>query len=377
MAGLYFHIPFCKQACYYCDFHFSTNQEVKAEMVKALVKELHLQKDFLNGEVINTVYFGGGTPSLLKCEELHSLLDAVRNLHQLNSTAEITLEANPDDLTDDTLTKVKQVGINRLSIGIQTFHNDLLKFMNRAHDSATALQAIQSARKAGFDNISIDLIYAIPGQDDVRWKEDIQQALLVNPEHLSCYSLTIEEKTVFGKWSAIGKLKTIEDDVAAYQLEVLMDTLSAAGYEHYEISNFAKPGFYSRHNSSYWKQKKYLGIGPSAHSYNGSIRQFNIANNHLYLKSIQKNEIPAEKEQLTMENKINEYILTTLRTQWGTDLTKLKQEFNVDLLQQNSAYIQQLIERDQATLANSVLILTRKGKLLADKIASDLFVEKK
>ncbi|MBX2955683.1 MAG: radical SAM family heme chaperone HemW [Cyclobacteriaceae bacterium] len=377
MAGLYFHIPFCKQACYYCDFHFSTNQEVRAEMVKALVKELHLQKDFLNGEVINTVYIGGGTPSLLKCEELHSLLDAVRNLHQLNSTAEITLEANPDDLTDDTLTKVKQVGINRLSIGVQTFHNDLLKFMNRAHDSATALQAIQSARKAGFDNISIDLIYAITGQDDVRWKEDIQQALEVNPEHLSCYSLTIEEKTVFGKWSAIGKLKTVEDDVAAYQLEVLMGTLSAAGYEHYEISNFAKPGFYSRHNSSYWKQQKYLGIGPSAHSYNGSIRQFNIANNHLYLKSIQKNEIPAEKEVLTIENKINEYILTTLRTQWGTDLTKLKQEFNVDLLQQNSAYIQQLIERDQAILANGVLILTRKGKLLADKLASDLFVEKK
>ncbi|MBL7843951.1 MAG: radical SAM family heme chaperone HemW [Cyclobacteriaceae bacterium] len=377
MAGLYFHIPFCKQACYYCDFHFSTNQEVRAEMVKALVKELHLQKDFLNGEVINTVYIGGGTPSLLKFEELHSLLDAVRNLHQLNSTAEITLEANPDDLTDDTLTKVKQVGINRLSIGIQTFHNDLLKFMNRAHDSATALQAIQSARKAGFDNISIDLIYAIPGQDDVRWKEDIQQALEVNPEHLSCYSLTIEEKTVFGKWSAIGKLKTVEDDVAAYLLEVLMGTLSAAGYEHYEISNFAKPGFYSRHNSSYWKQQKYLGIGPSAHSYNGSIRQFNIANNHLYLKSIQKNEIPAEKEVLTIENKINEYILTTLRTQWGTDLTKLKQEFNVDLLQQNSAYIQQLIERDQAILANGVLILTRKGKLLADKLASDLFVEKK
>lgn len=376
MAGLYFHIPFCKQACYYCDFHFSTNQELKTEMVKALVKELQFQKDFLNGEVINTVYFGGGTPSLLKSDELYSLLSTLRKLHQLNPTAEITLEANPDDLTDVTVNELNQVGINRLSIGIQTFHNDLLSYLNRAHDSAKAIQAVRSARKAGFDNISIDLIYAIPGQDEAKWKEDIRQALIVNPEHLSCYSLTIEEKTVFGKWSAAGKLKTIEDDVAAYQLEVLMDMLNEAGYEHYEISNFAKPGFYSRHNSSYWKQEKYLGIGPSAHSYNGLIRQFNISNNHLYIKSIQKNEVPAEKEVLSTENKINEYILTTLRTQWGTDLTKLKQEFNLDLLQQNSLYIQQLLERDLAVLNHTVLTLTRKGKLLADKIASDLFVEK-
>lgn len=377
MAGLYFHIPFCKQACYYCDFHFSTNQELKGELVKALVKELHLQKDFLNDEVINTVYFGGGTPSLLKREELQTLLNTIRELHRLNPSAEITLEANPDDLNDETLAELKQAGINRLSIGMQTFHNDLLRFMNRAHDAATAIQVMHNARQTGFDNISIDLIYAIPGQDNTRWEEDIRQALALNPEHLSCYSLTIEEKTVFGKWSAIGKLKMVEDDMAAHQLDVLMNALDKAGYMHYEISNFAKPGFYSRHNSSYWKQEKYLGIGPSAHSFDGVIRQFNVANNHVYIKAITKNEIPAEKEILTIENKINEYILTTLRTQWGTDFSRLKQDFNMDLLEQNSAYIQQLVERDLALLTKSVLTLTRKGKLLADKIASDLFVEKK
>lgn len=350
---------------------------MKGELVKALVKELHLQKDFLNDEVINTVYFGGGTPSLLKREELQTLLNTIRELHHLNPSAEITLEANPDDLNDETLAELKQAGINRLSIGMQTFHNDLLRFMNRAHDAATAIQVMHNARKTGFDNISIDLIYAIPGQDNTRWEEDIRQALALNPEHLSCYSLTIEEKTVFGKWSATGKLKMVEDDIAAHQLDVLMNTLDKAGYMHYEISNFAKPGFYSRHNSSYWRQEKYLGIGPSAHSYDGVIRQFNVANNHVYIKAISKNEIPAEKEILTIENKINEYILTTLRTQWGTDFSRLKQDFNMDLLEQNSAYIQQLVERDLALLTISVLTLTRKGKLLADKIASDLFVEKK
>ena len=346
-------------------------------MVRAMEKELHLQKDFLQNEPIKTIYFGGGTPSLLKGDELQSVLRTVQELHVLNPPTEITLEANPDDLTPEALHAFSLAGINRLSIGIQTFHDDLLKFMNRAHDSATAINAVDLARKAGFDNISIDLIYAIPGQNNSRWEKDIEQALLLKPEHLSCYSLTIEDKTVFGKWSAAGKLKTVEDDAAAHQLEMLMNHLQTAGYEHYEVSNFARPGFHSRHNSSYWKQEKYLGIGPSAHSYNGVIRQFNINNNHLYLKSIQQNKIPAEREVLTTEDKINEYILTTLRTHWGTDLNRLHQDYSVNILQKNSVYIHELVERDLASLTNNVLTLTRKGKLLADKIASDLFVEKK
>lgn len=346
-------------------------------MVEALKKELQQQQHFLRGESVNTIYFGGGTPSLLSQEELSSLLLTLKELFPVDAKAEITLEANPDDLTEKYLTQLKQVGINRLSIGIQTFHNDLLTFMNRAHDAETAVQIFGYARAAGFDNISIDLIYAIPGQDNDRWQQDIEQALLLKPEHISCYSLTIEAKTVFGKWSSVGKLKIVEDDLAAHQFEMLMHALGKAGYEHYEISNFAQPGFQSRHNSSYWKQENYLGIGPSAHSYNGVTRQFNISNNHLYLKAIAQNVVPAQKETLTAEDKINEYILTTLRTQWGTDLAYLKQNHNHNILENNSAYIQQIIAQGMALLNRDVLVLTRKGKLVADKIAADLFVDKK
>jgi oxygen-independent coproporphyrinogen III oxidase len=374
MAGLYLHIPFCKQACFYCDFHFSTNQQLKAEMVNALATEIHLQKDFLKGEEIQTIYFGGGTPSLLTEKELHQLLETIYTHHAVATQAEITLEANPDDLSEKNLALFKKSGITRLSIGIQTFQDDLLKFLNRVHQATTALTTFYHAREAGFDNISTDLIYAIPGLDDSRWLQDIHQTIALNPEHISCYSLTIEEKTAFGKWLRSGKLKPVDEETAARQLEMLMDALEQAGYEHYEVSNFSKAGFHSRHNSSYWKQEKYLGVGPSAHSYNRSIRQYNINNNHLYLKAIQQGEVPAEVETLTPENKINEYILTTLRTHWGTDLTVLLQDYQHDLWQQNRLYIQQLIDTGLATFQNNVLILTRKGKLLADKIASDLFV---
>jgi oxygen-independent coproporphyrinogen III oxidase len=374
MAGVYLHIPFCKQACYYCDFHFSTNHEVKAEMAHALAIEIGLQKDFLNREEIQTIYFGGGTPSLLTEKELYQLLETIHKHHPVSAQTEITLEANPDDLFKKNLALFKKSGITRLSIGIQSFQNDLLKFLNRVHQSTTALTTFYHAREAGFDNISMDLMYAIPGLDDSRWLQDIHQTIELNPEHISCYSLTIEEKTAFGKWLHSGKLKPVDEETAARQLEILMDTLEQAGYEHYEVSNFSKPGFHSRHNSNYWKQEKYLGIGPSAHSYNRNIRQYNINNNHLYLKAIQRGQVPAEVETLTPENKINEYILTTLRTHWGTDFGVLLQQHQYDLHQANRAYIQQLIDAGLATLYQKVLTLTRSGKLLADKIASDLFV---
>ncbi|MBX2961089.1 MAG: radical SAM family heme chaperone HemW [Cyclobacteriaceae bacterium] len=377
MAGLYFHIPFCKQACYYCDFHFSTNQQIKSTLVEALVRELTLQQNFLADETIHTIYFGGGTPSILTKEEIEMLLSAAKEYYPVHPDAEITLEANPDDLDEGKLADLKRAGINRLSIGIQTFHNDLLRFMNRAHNAATALNAFQNARKVDFNNISIDLIYAIPGETEEQWLEDIRQVIELQPEHVSCYSLTVEEKTVFGKWSTAGKLNVVEDDLAAQQLELLMDELDRAGYEHYEISNFAKPGYYSRHNSSYWRQQNYLGIGPSAHSYNGAIRQFNISNNHLYVKAIEQNNVPAQTEVLTTENKINEYILTTLRTHWGTNLDYLKQHHNIDLLKENSVYLDQLFEKGLVVLNQNVLTLTRKGKLMADRIASDLFVVEK
>lgn len=342
-------------------------------MVEGIMKELLLQQNYLEGDHIHTIYLGGGTPSLLNRSDLSSILDVIRSTQTVISP-EITLEANPDDLTLNKLEELLQVGINRLSIGIQSFHPSQLTFLHRTHDASAALKCVHQAQKVGFKNISLDLIYAIPGESEAMWLEDIQQAIDLKPEHLSCYSLTIEEKTVFGRWSAAGKLKSVEDEISARHLEILMDELGQVGYEHYEISNFALPGFYSKHNSSYWKQEKYLGVGPSAHSFNGMSRQFNIANNYLYLKALQKGIVPCEKEELSTENKINEYILTTLRTSWGTDLQKLKTEFGHDMLAKNSDYLSKIINTDLVTLKADKLRLTQKGKLLADKISSDLFV---
>lgn len=343
-------------------------------MVVCLQHEIQLQKSFLNGEEIQTIYFGGGTPSILSERHLNNLLSEIHKNFTVNQAAEITLEANPDDLAKENLSAFKNAGINRLSIGIQSFQNDLLRFLNRAHNAAYALSSFQHARDIGFSNISIDLIYAIPGLTYLRWQKDIDQAVDLEPEHMSCYSLTIEKKTAFGKWASSGKLIPVDDDTAARQLEQLMDSLEANGYEHYEISNFSKPGMHSRHNSSYWRQEKYLGIGPSAHSYDKRIRQFNVANNALYQKAIRNGQIPAEVETLSAADTINEYLLTTLRTKWGTDLGFLKNEYHHNLNEQNKMYIQQLLEMNLAKLDADILTLTRKGKLLADKIASDLFV---
>jgi oxygen-independent coproporphyrinogen-3 oxidase len=376
MAGIYFHIPFCKQACHYCDFHFSTNQEKKGEMVDALVRELELQKTYLGGEPVETVYFGGGTPSLLSVAEIETLLQAVAKNFTQVPTGEITLEANPDDLHAEKLVDLRAAGINRLSIGIQSFDDQVLHFLHRAHSASAAQQCLEQARAADFDNISLDLIYAIPGQPVETWRENILRALSFAPEHISSYSLTIEEKTAFGKWAATGKLKAVEDDLAAAQLEMLVEMLDTAGYEQYEVSNFARPGYYSRHNSSYWQQKKYLGIGPSAHSYDGQSRQYNVANNHLYLRGLHEDKIPFTHEALTPEDVINDYLLTTLRTAWGTDLRKLRQEFQYDLQALHGPYLDTLCAESLAIVSGDTLRLTRRGKMLADKIAADLFATK-
>jgi oxygen-independent coproporphyrinogen-3 oxidase len=375
MAGLYLHIPFCKQACHYCDFHFSTIQDNQGSLVECLCKEIDIQKHYLGGAVLETIYFGGGTPSLLSEAELNKILESINKNFSVAEGAEITLEANPDDLILKNLQMLKRNGINRLSIGIQSFDNEILKFINRAHSSKQAIECMKSAREIGFTNISIDLIYAIPNQNDNRWKENIEEAIALSPEHFSAYSLTIEEKTVFGNWLKKGKLKSEKDEVAAVQMEILIDLLNGAGYEHYEISNFAKPGFYSSHNTSYWKQKKYLGVGPSAHSYNGNTRQFNISNNALYIRSLGKNQVPFELEILSRANKINEYLLTSLRTTWGCDVAYLLQEFKFDLLEEKKKELDQFHALEFFEKMENQLILTRKGKLLADKIASDLFVD--
>lgn len=373
MAGIYIHIPFCRQACYYCDFHFSVNQQPRTELVAAISRELHLQKDYLQNEPIETIYLGGGTPSLLTAAEINSIMDTIRSTHRLSENAEVTLEANPDDLTSAALRAFREAGINRLSIGIQTFHDGQLKSLNRIHDGAVARKSFLEAREAGFNNISIDLMYSLPGETAEDWMDDITQAISLNPEHISCYSLTIEEKTVFGKWAVSGKLIPEPDEVSAQHLELLMKELARAGYEHYEISNFCKPGFHSNHNSSYWRGVTYLGVGPSAHSFHGESRQHNVSNNARYIKSIQAGIIPFEREILSRENKINEYILTSLRTSWGIDLEILKNLHGYDLRTENADYLSQLMSKQLVTLENSILKLTRTGKLLADKISSDLF----
>jgi oxygen-independent coproporphyrinogen III oxidase len=374
MAGIYLHIPFCKQACYYCDFYFSTNQELRGEMTDAMIRELHIQKSYLGGENVTTIYFGGGTPSVLSEAEISNLLRSIRALFPVSFGAEITVEANPDDLTPEKLNAFAAAGINRLSIGIQSFHDSELRFMNRAHSGVDAIRSVNDARNAGFKNISIDLIYGMIDQSLEKWKATIATTLHLAPEHISAYSLTIEEKTVFGKWAKQGKLKALSDDLSAEHLTVLIDSLERAGYEQYEVSNFARPGFISRHNSNYWKNEKYLGIGPSAHSFDLETRQFNIANNALYLGAIKAGKVPFQKEALTAEDRINDYILTGLRTKWGIDLKKLSLEFNDNLIDRCSPYIQHLMTAGLAERLEDTLILTRAGKMLADKIAVDLFL---
>ncbi len=374
MAGIYIHIPFCKQACHYCDFHFSTNTEIRSELVQALVTEMHLQKNYPGQETINTIYLGGGTPSLLTPEELALLFETIHSLFAVADDCEITLEANPDDLSYPYLRMLKQLGVNRLSIGIQTFHDNVLQYLNRSHNSTTAFQSVANARKAGFDNISIDLIYAIPVQSLEAWRRNIIHAVTIAPEHISAYSLTIEKQTVFGRWADKGKIKSESDEAAASQMEILIDELALNNYIQYEVSNFCRPGYESKHNSSYWKQEKYLGIGPSAHSFNGVSRQYNISNNHRYVLAISEQKVPFEFEQLSDADKVNEYLMTGLRTTWGVSLARLKNEYGVDLLTDQKKLVEELLHRKLAVIEKDIFVLTRSGRLLADKISSDLFL---
>jgi oxygen-independent coproporphyrinogen-3 oxidase len=374
MAGIYIHIPFCKQACHYCDFHFSTNTSLKRDVLQAVKEEIRLQKDYLENEDVQTVYFGGGTPSILNAAELEDILQAVFKTHAVSPDAEITLETNPDDLTLTKLKEFQSLGINRLSIGIQCFEDEILKYLNRVHTAGTAIRSVELAFAAGFQNISLDLIYAMPGLSAKAWQRNLNIALQLNPQHLSAYSLTIEEKTTFGNWVNKGTLKAVDETLAAEQQEMLIATLTSSGYRQYEISNFALPGYESRHNSSYWRGDKYLGIGPSAHSYNGVTRQHNVSNNYGYLRSVREGKVPAEVEVLKREELINEYILTTLRTDKGCNLQILKQKFGCDVLYVQGKYLEELERQGLVVLEHEYLKLTAAGRLLADKISGDLFL---
>lgn len=376
MSGLYIHIPFCKQACHYCDFHFSTNLQTKQSLIEAICKEIHLQKNYLgNKATLQTIYFGGGTPSLLSESELDSIFQTIYTYFTVAPQAEITLEANPDDLTAKKLSLLQQSPVNRLSIGTQSFYEPHLQYMNRAHQAQEAIDSIKQAQDAGFSNISIDLIYGIPHADHSIWENDLQTAINLQIQHISAYCLTIEPGTAFGNWLQKGKIKQVEEEFSIEQFSILINTLAAAGFEQYEISNFALPDYYSKHNSNYWRKQKYVGIGPSAHSYDGKTRQYNVSNNIKYIKSIESNAIPATLEVLSVPDQVNEYILTSLRTKWGCNLKEIEILHNIDLQEKNTHYIKTILEKKLVTLENHILKLTPSGKLLADQIASDLFIE--
>ncbi|MFL9845497.1 radical SAM family heme chaperone HemW [Flavobacterium rhizosphaerae] len=372
MAGIYIHIPFCRQACHYCDFHFSTSMKKKDEMMEMLAREIALRKNELNGEVVETIYFGGGTPSVLSNEQVNLLVDAVYQNHTVIENPEITLEANPDDLSANRIAQLSHSPVNRLSIGVQSFFEEDLKLMNRAHNAQQAEACLTEAVKY-FDNITLDLIYGIPGMSNNRWLQNVEKALAFGIPHISSYALTVEPKTALNTMVQKGIIAAPSDAVAHEQFLLLADRLGQEGFVHYELSNFGKLGYFSKNNTAYWLGKKYIGIGPSAHSYNGTHRSWNVANNALYLKALAEDKLPRETEELSIANRYNEYVMTGLRTIWGVDAKRVKDDFGVKysdyLLKEATPFVAQGL----LNFENNILTTTRAGKFLADGIASDLF----
>lgn len=372
-GAIYIHIPFCKQACYYCDFHFSTTLKKKDLMVASIIKELEIRKDEFKNTTVETIYFGGGTPSLLTKDELQSIIDKIYKYYKIASNPEITLEANPDDLSKEKIKALSKSPINRLSIGIQSFFEDDLKLMNRAHNAKEAKACLKEAVKY-FENISIDLIYGIPEMSHERWLQNIETALQFNIPHISSYALTVEPKTALSKFISKGIIENIDDDRAQAQFLILLEKLNDADFIHYELSNFGKAGFFSKNNSAYWQGKSYLGIGPSAHSFNGAQRSWNIRNNSIYINSIQNNTLPNEIETLTKTDAYNEYIMTGLRTIWGVSLTKVEVDFGKSYKKYLLQQAQKHIVEHLLYLDDDKLLVTKNGKFLSDGIASDLFM---
>lgn len=374
MAGIYLHIPFCKQQCTYCDFHFSTTFDVyRDEMLSTISTELSARVDYLEQKPIRTIYFGGGTPSILKKEEIAKLLDTVHSKFKVESDAEISLEANPDDISIDSLREWKELGINRLSIGLQSFKAADLEWMNRAHSVEEAQNCVRLAQSEGFDNLTVDLIYGLPNLTMEEWRDHIQTVIDFDVPHISAYCLTVEEKTALHKMVTAGKIDSVSDDVQSEQFIMLLEMLEANGYAQYEISNFSKRGYESKHNGNYWKGEWYLGVGPSAHSFNGTSRRWNVANNRRYMKALTEEVEYSETEVLSAENQFNERILTGLRTIAGVNLDEL------DAISVPPAAffdkVESFIRSKWMTQEKGVISLTKEGRLRADYIASELFLE--
>ncbi|NGM62415.1 radical SAM family heme chaperone HemW [Sphingobacterium sp. SGG-5] len=370
---IYLHIPFCKQACHYCDFHFSTSLKYKDELLAAMHKEIELRSDYLEDRSVQSIYFGGGTPSILQPEEIQKLIDSIAIRFDVTPDAEITLEANPDDLDIHQVKALRATPINRFSIGIQSFYEEDLRWMNRAHNAQDADASIKRVQDAGFANITCDLIYGYPLLTNEKWATNMSKLIELQVPHVSSYAMTVEKRTALDHFIRQGKTSPMDDEQSAEQMLMLIETLTGNGFEHYEISNFAKGGMYARHNTNYWKGKHYLGIGPSAHSFNGISRSWNIANNARYISAIGKGTSFQETELLSLQDRTNEYVMTSLRTMWGVDLSYFEHEFGKDSLQGILKEAQPFIISGQLVQDDTALILSKQGKLMADHIISALF----
>ncbi|MDP2087823.1 MAG: radical SAM family heme chaperone HemW [Flavobacteriaceae bacterium] len=375
MAGIYLHIPFCKQACFYCDFHFAVSLKNKDDLLKSMAKELILRKDYLENQPIETIYFGGGTPSLLSTDEILRLFDTLSKNYNLSADIEFTLEANPDDLTTQKVKEFSNTPINRFSIGIQSFFDDDLKFMNRAHTASEADTSVKRVQDAGFDNITIDLIYGIPKMSTAQWKENLHKSFELSVPHLSCYALTVEEKTALHHLIKTKKYPAVSDEMAYKHFQILAAETAQHNFVQYELSNFGKEGYFSKHNRSYWMGKSYLGVGPSAHSFNGFSRSWNMANNPKYIKSIEQNVLPLTTEMLTVTNQFNEYLMTGLRTIFGVSPDIIKNRFGVVYKNHLLKQLEKHLQLQHAEIKEDTVFITSKGRFLTDTILSDLFFD--
>ena len=374
MAGIYLHIPFCKQACNYCDFHFSTSMKMKVDFVKAIIQEIELRKDVFANKFISSIYFGGGTPSLLSKEELDMIFEKLYKSFTIDADVEITLESNPDDLNYNKILQLRDTPINRLSIGVQSFRDKDLKYMNRAHTAIEALNSIKVAQDIGFQNITIDLIYGTPGMSNEDWKYNLRKSNALNLPHISSYSLTVEEKTPLYYQILNKNISPVDEQQSVDQFKILMDEMSRYGYEQYEISNFCKDNSYSKHNSSYWRKDHYLGLGPSAHSYFGNTRLWNVSNNVKYINALSASLLPLVNENLNTQDMYNEYVMTSLRTKWGCSLIQIEKDYPKFFLNYFKAQIKSHEMNGYVIEDKGVYRLSDKGKLIADRITSDLFV---
>ncbi|MDG1384902.1 MAG: radical SAM family heme chaperone HemW [Flavobacteriaceae bacterium] len=373
MSGIYIHIPFCKKACHYCNFHFSTNQNSKSAFIKAVCNELVLRKSEYISEEIQSIYFGGGTPTVLEVSELDMILQVVYKHYKVSDTPEITLEANPDDLDLEKIKRLANTKINRLSIGIQSFHESDLSAMNRAHNADEAKKCLEIAT-AYFDNITIDLMFGMPSMTVEQWRQNLQTAFAYGIKHLSCYALTVEPKTALEHFIRKGSHPPMDDELSAKHFEVLVEETSKQGLTHYETCSFGHSGFFSRHNMSYWLGKTYMGVGPSAHSFDGAKRSWNISNNSKYIKALEADELPFESEVLSVENRFNEYIMTGLRTIWGISLEKIETDFGTKIKEQLLQDSKKFITSNTLEIEDDHIKITHAGKFLSDGIASDLFL---